>query len=328
MSQTCTNLFTGTAVHRRHEELNRLADSTDPREVAATIVQLAQSEPGCRRAAVVFRLNGTGTPETEPVTKLDREEMDLVRAASKDASPAASISGRRLAMPLFRTNSATASSVLLLEVDRPADARRLADEMAAPIEIAGLHLRRTLEFANLQRSLQSLERSERLQRALFAISDLAGSDRDMHDMLRGVHAIVGELMYAENFYIVRYDAERDSLRFLYYVDVADPQPPGDDDEFPMRSIERSLTWYLLRESKPLMGNSEQLGIQVSGPLAIRGPRSKDWLGVPMLQGGRACGAIVVQSYQAGNYFSADDRTLLEFVGTHILTALERKRSKE
>src|SRR5689334_4242791 len=125
MSQTCTNLVTATVIDRRREELNRLADSTDPREVAATIVQLAQSEPGCRRAAVVFRFNGAGGPETEPATKLDREEMDLVRAASEDASPATSANGRRFAMPLFRSNAAAASSVLLLEVDRPADARRL-----------------------------------------------------------------------------------------------------------------------------------------------------------------------------------------------------------
>ena len=51
-------------------------------------------------------------------------------------------------------------------------------------------------------SHQQLERSETLQRALFAISDLAGSERDMPSMLRGIHAIVSTLMYAENFFIV------------------------------------------------------------------------------------------------------------------------------
>jgi len=328
MNQTCKSLFTTTAMYRQREGLKRLADTIQPREVAAAIVELAQSEPACKRAAVVFRVDGAGSSETEPATTLDPEEMDLVRAANERASPAVSASGRRLAMPLFQANPVTPSSILLLEVEGRFDAQRLADELAAPIEIAGLHLRRTLELVNLQQSLRRLQRSERLQRALFAISDMAGSDRDMHDMLRGIHFIVGELMYAENFYIVRHDIERDSLRFLYYVDVADPEPPGDDDEFSMSSIQHSLTWYLLREGRPLMGNSEQLRTQVPGPLAIWGPHSEDWLGVPMLRDGHACGAVVVQSYEQGSCFSADDRALLEFVGSHILTALERKRSKE
>jgi acetyl/propionyl-CoA carboxylase alpha subunit len=37
---------------------------------------------------------------------------------------------------------------------------------------------------------------------------------------------------------------------------------------------------------------------------------------------------VVQSYREGVRFSAEDRALLEFVGSHILTALERKQSKD
>src|SRR5690348_7356379 len=142
------------------------------------------------------------------------------------------------------------------------------------------------ELSDLQTKLQRLERSESLQRALFAISDLAGSERDMHDMLRGIHAIVGELMYAENFYIVWHDAERDSIRFLYYVDVADPEIPREDVEIPLSAIEHSLTWHLLRGARTMMGNTEQLQKQVSGPLAIWGPHSQDWLGVPMLSDGR------------------------------------------
>ena len=193
--------------------------------------------------------------------------------------------------------------------------RRIATPSCAP------------EPSDLRVRLQRLERSESLQRALFAISDLAGSDRDMSDMLRGIHAIVGELMYAENFYIVWHEIERDSIRFLYYVDVADPEAPG-DVEIALSTIEHSLTWHLLRGARPLMGSTAQLQSQVSGPLAIWGSHSQDWLGVPMVSDGRARGAVVVQSYEHRGRYSADDRALLEFVGSHILVALERKRSKQ
>jgi len=184
------------------------------------------------------------------------------------------------------------------------------------------------EIADLRASLKRLEHSERVQRALFAISDLAGSDLEMHDMLRGIQDIVGTLMYAENFYIVRYNAEYDTMRFLYFADVEDTAQRALGSEIPMASSEQSLTWYLLRDGKPLMGTTEQLIAQLSGPYTAVGPDSEDWLGVPMLRDGQVRGAIVVQSYQPGIGYSTDDRSLLEFVASHILTALERKQGKD
>ena len=92
------------------------------------------------------------------------------------------------------------------------------------LRLADRHIRRAQALDTLQASVGALERSNKLQRALFAISDLAGSERDMPEMLRGIHAIVGTLMYAENFFIVLHDAERDTIRFLYFADVEDPAP--------------------------------------------------------------------------------------------------------
>jgi diguanylate cyclase (GGDEF)-like protein len=261
--------------------------------------------------------------------RLSADDVNLVAATSTCGVPSFCATDRRLALPLFQAKGiGLRAAVLLLAVNNRGDGERFVMDTHAQIEVAGRHLRRALESAKLQTSLKRLERSEKLQRALFAISDLAGSDLDMPDMLRGIQAIVGTLMYAENFYIVLHDAERDTLRFLYYADVEDPAPPGDNREIPMSSLERSLTWYLLRDGKPLMGKTEELRKQVSGPLAIMGPDSEDWLGVPMLRDGRACGAVVVQSYQPGIQFTVDDRNLLEFVDSHILIALERKQSKE
>ena len=306
------------------ELLACLADAATPREVAAVIVRVARAEPTCKAATVLWGLDGTKASGSEPAVQLDDAELAFARYAATQALPMFSADGRRVAIPLFRAHPA----ILLLAFDALPDSQRFVDGMSARLMVAGRHLDRALELADLQTSLTRLERSERLQRALFAISDLAGSDRDMPDVLRGIHAIVGTLMYAENFFIVLHDAERDTLRFLYYVDALDPPPPGDNLEIPMQKLERSLTWYLLRDGKPLMGNTERLRTQISGPLSIVGPESYDWLGVPMLRDGHAHGAIVVQSYREEIGYSGDDRTLLEFVADHILTALERKQGKE
>ena len=312
-------------VSHHFELLSRLADAGTPGDVAAVIVRLALDQPDCESAIVLWGLDGNGESVSVPTTQLSDAQLELARSASACQLPVFSSDGCHVAIRLFESDPA---AVLLLAAATPPDALHLVQETAAQLKLAGRHLCRALESADLQASLKRLERSESLQRALFAISDLAGSDRDMPDMLRGIHAIVGTLMYAENFFIVLHDAEHDTLRFLYYADVEDPEPPDENLEIPMLGLEHSLTWYLIRDGKPLMGSTEQLATQVSGPLAVIGPDSQDWLGVPMLREGHAHGAIVVQSYQQGIGFSLDDRTLLEFVGSHILIALERKQGKE
>ena len=60
----------------------------------------------------------------------------------------------------------------------------------------------SLEALQAQARIASLQKSERLQQALFEIADLAGSGLEMQEMLRRIHAVVGGLMYAENCYIV------------------------------------------------------------------------------------------------------------------------------
>ena len=309
---------------QQFELLGQMAGADSTREIAALIVRWARAEPACRSATVIWGLDDTSDPESEPASPLNREDLALARSASRQASPVFSADGHRLAIGLLPTHPA----VLLLTIDARAAGQCFIDEASTMLQLAGHHLGRVLELAELKISVERLERSERLQHALFAISDLASSDRDMPEVLRGLHTIVGTLMYAENFFIVLHDAERDTMRFLYFVDTEDKEPDDPDLEIPMRSRQRSLTWYLLRDGKPLMGNTAQLRSQVSGSLAILGPDSQDWLGVPMLRDGRAHGAVVVQSYQEGIGFSADDRTLLEFVSNHILTALERKQGKE
>jgi GGDEF domain-containing protein len=176
----------------------------------------------------------------------------------------------------------------------------------------------------LKSSLVGLERSEKLQRALFAIADLAGSDASMPELLRGVHAIVDSLMYAKNCFIVRLDAERDAIVFLYFVDTVDPPHLGDVS---LSKRKGTLTWYVLTDGKSIRGDNEQLQAQVSGPLSFVGSDSYVWMGAPMLRDGVVQGAIVVQCYEPGMVYTEEDQAVLEFVASHVLTAMERKQGR-
>ena len=177
----------------------------------------------------------------------------------------------------------------------------------------------------LAESVEHLGRSERLQRALYAIADQASSaGDDPTTMFQELHSIVSSLMYAENFYIALYNAARDSVRFAYYADVADPSIPDPHDDMSMAEILHGPTWYVLHEGKPLMGSPELISQGISGPFHMTGAICKDWLGVPLLRGTDVVGCVVVQSYDNAHHFSEQDKTLLIYVAQHIQTALERR----
>ena len=301
--------------------LGKLSDASTPTEVAGLIESLARSDAGCERASVLWDLDSGNAADGELQRLVGRDDLALVRAACDGQQNIWSRDRQRLAIPL----AASGGAVLLVALRSAVAAERFVESMSPLLHLAGHHLSSALEAARLKHSLSALERSELLQRSLFAISDLAGSDCDMPELLKGIHAIVDSLMYAENFFIVRLDKERDQIDFLYFVDTVDPPSHG-----PVSLSERegTLTWYVLMDGLPLRGDNEQIQKQISGPLRYVGSDSYEWMGVPMLRDGAVAGALVVQSYEPGIHYSADDQALLEFVGSHILTALERKRSKD
>ena len=193
----------------------------------------------------------------------------------------------------------------------------LIDERRAQIE------QRDQSAANLLR----LESAERLQRALYAIAEQAGTEHSLPEVMRSMHEILRMLMYAENCYFVLYDAATDTVRFVYYSDVADPDPPHPDHHYPLEETRHSPTWHLIRGGQPLRGALDELARQVQGPLQATGPVCVDWLGVPMRRGDKVTGGIAVQSYREDARYSADDQALLGYVAQHIQSALERREAR-
>ena len=305
--------------------LTRLIAAHAPGEVADAIAELAHECPGCESACVLWRLRDRPACQSVPATRIDPADWPWLELAASSDAPRWHVDQVRVAIRLCLQPK---PALLVLQL-HPAQANPgFLDRIATPLNLAAQHLQRALQWVELQHSHQQLERSENLQRALFAISELAGSDHDMSSVLRAVHAIISSLMYAENFFIVLRDADRDTIRFLYYVDVQDPVAPGEGQQMPLRAIEHTLTWYVLTDGKARMGNAEELRKQVHGPVTVIGPDSHDWLGVPMLRDGQPGGALVVQSYKPEIGYTDSDLALLEFVASHILIALERKQGKD
>ena len=195
------------------------------------------------------------------------------------------------------------------------------------------------ELAEARRRLGELEtaetgrlNAEKVQSALYRIAEVASAAQDLHEFYRVVHAVVGELMYANNLFIALYDEERQLISWPYYADELDPDVPDPNQwEVFGGGQANGPTAYVLRTGRPeLLTYARTHELVEQGELVISGliVEESTWLGVPLQAEGRTLGVLAVQSYTADVSFSDQDKELLAFVGRHIGVALSRARAIE
>jgi len=182
-------------------------------------------------------------------------------------------------------------------------------------------------IARLKKLTVKYRQAEVVQKALFRISELAASVRDMNHFYPSVHAIIGELMSAKNFYICLYDEVKGLVKFVYFVDEYDQMEIF--DQLPVEDLSRGLTGYILRTGKPFLCTNEAFDeLKKSGEVEEMGAAPVDWLGVPLTSGDKVLGAMVVQSYNEEVRYDESDKELLTFVSQHVVNALERLQQRE
>ena len=195
------------------------------------------------------------------------------------------------------------------------------------------------ELSTLRRRLAELEAAEadrrgadKVQEGLYRIAELASAAQDMQEFYRAVHAVIGELMNANNFFIALYDEERQLISWPYYVDEIDLDVPDPNqwDEFGTGNA-RGSTAYVLRTGEPqLLSHEAMKALTEQGEIEPVGAETADstWLGVPLKAEGRTTGVLVVQSYTKDVRYTERDKGLLAFVGQHVGAALSRARAIE
>jgi PAS domain S-box-containing protein len=174
----------------------------------------------------------------------------------------------------------------------------------------------------LYRDISSQKRAEALSAALYRIAEIASSSSTLRDFYRAIHGIVGELMYARNFYIALYDPAAQSICFPYFVDEVDPPPA-------CKKFGHGLTEYVLRTGEPLLCTSEVFEKLVrQREVELLGAPSIDWLGVPLKNGSHTFGVVAVQSYNTHARFGAKDKEILSFFSQQLAAGVEHKRQEE
>jgi GAF domain-containing protein len=170
--------------------------------------------------------------------------------------------------------------------------------------------------------------SAKVQDALYRIADMASAASDMGEFYAAMHRIVGELMYADNFYIALYDEDDQTLNYPYYVDQVDEDLPDPEAWEPMGTGQaRGMTAYVLRTGTPQLVTNERFHqLLDEGEIEHVGVDGEDWLGVPLRAEGKTIGVVVVQTYERGQHYSQQDKELFTYVGQHIASALSRARA--
>jgi len=188
------------------------------------------------------------------------------------------------------------------------------------------------ELSSLQKLLPELEnfsqryrQHQTLQNVLYSISELSGRNQSLHAFYEGIHQLISQLIYAENFFIALTN-QQGKLHLAYFRDSVDVIT---DEELPTVELEGGMTSYLLQQGEPLLLHKEDINrVTAEMQLEELGSTPIDWLGVPLMIEGRCAGAVVVQSYDLKYRYQESDKSLLQFVARHLVNAIERAHYRD
>ncbi|MFA7420095.1 MAG: PAS domain S-box protein [Melioribacteraceae bacterium] len=172
------------------------------------------------------------------------------------------------------------------------------------------------------RDVTQRNRKEKIQQALFDISEYAYTASDIYSLYQKIHEVVGRLMSAKNFYIALYDEKSNTISFPYFVDEYDPpQAP--------KRVGRGLTEYVLRTGKATLIDAQgDLELRRNGDVELIGAPQAIWLGVPLKVSDKTIGVIVVQDYENEKAFGQEEMSILIFVAEQVAQVIARKQSSD
>ena len=175
-----------------------------------------------------------------------------------------------------------------------------------------------------------LRRLEAVQEILLEIGQLSNSCTDITVFLQSVHAALGRIMYAANFYVALSDrdAPGTAVRFVYFVDEVDDHPYR-DVSVPLASPEQSPTaWVILNKQRLIMTGDEQRAREENDVFGV-GTVAEHWIGAPLLdQNHEVLGAMVIQSYDKQHTYSEEDQALFFQIANHVSSALQGLQSMD
>ncbi len=178
----------------------------------------------------------------------------------------------------------------------------------------------------LQQLTEKYKRAERVQKALFDISELASSVSNLSRLYPAIHEIIGDFMNAENFFVAFYERDANLINFAYFIDEYDEQTIN---QLPADQLMDGITGHILRSGKHVFLHDENIEeFEKNNRVKLAGALPHQFLGVPLKRGTQVIGAMVVQTYDKSVTYTDEDLEVLLFVSQHIVTTVDRVKSRE
>jgi signal transduction histidine kinase len=175
-----------------------------------------------------------------------------------------------------------------------------------------------------------LRRLETVQAMLLELGQLSTSTTDIVEFLRAVHAALGRIMYAANFYVALNDrdGEPNAVRFVYFVDEADVSPPW-GEVVRLASPEQSPTAWVILNRQPLVMTAAEHISRLKVAAFGGGTIAEHWMGCPLLdRAQQSLGAIVIQSYNSEHTYGEEDQALFALIANQVSFALQGLQSMD
>ena len=184
---------------------------------------------------------------------------------------------------------------------------------------------RELATSNEKLSKEVTERrnSEKIQKALFEITELVSTSMSINHLFEGFHQALSELMYADNAIIALVSDDKRFLTFPYFADQFDEKPANISLDSARSSNTSSLTMKVLATGKPIL----KILAQEKG-LGHLGSESVSWMGVPLRDNDQTFGVVVVQSYDPQHVHTELNLKVMVTVAKQISTAILRKKDAQ
>jgi diguanylate cyclase (GGDEF)-like protein len=181
------------------------------------------------------------------------------------------------------------------------------------------------QFPKLKSLLKKYRQLKTMQSGLLQLSELAASVTDMDAFYHALESVIKTLLVTDSFHIALLDSS-DELQLSY---CQNPVERRLHDHVDLANWRKSLTGLVLLRQQPMHCSAkERMNLAKANEIVLYGSEFVDWLGVPLKRGQQVIGVIALQSYDKKLYFSEKDCEILAFIAEHLVTAIDRVRSRE
>jgi PAS domain S-box-containing protein len=221
------------------------------------------------------------------------------------------------------SNSVAAGKKITVETVRQTKDGKIIDVAITglPIILGGSNL----AIYGIYEDITQRKKLERLRNSIYEINSAIQTTLDLNELFARVHEILQNILDVKNFFIALVDKYRNDIYFPYACDEIDKDYP--EVRISLQDS-NSLTVEVIKSKQPLLLTERALKARfLESKVTTYGTVPLSWLGVPLIIGEEAIGAIVVQSYSIPNLYQEDDKQLLFSVAGQIAIAVERKISE-